>query len=1106
MYEGIAYLKTKLPWLAGVILPALLCGVGVRPASAQVLYGSVVGTVTDQSDSAVPKARATLTSKETGTSREVQTDESGRYSFVNVLPGRYDIKVSASGFKAFAVSDFDVNPNTVGRVDVKLELGQLTETISVEATAALLQTDKSDTHAEIHASEIRGLPASGYRNYEGLVNLVPGAMPTSFQNSITDTPGRALAININGGNAQTNITRIDGAASVNVWLPHHVGYVTPAEMVDTVNITTAAADAEQGMAGSSAITLITKSGTNQIHGSAFEFHDDQHLRARNFFQQAGTDKPLSIYNNFGATLGGPIRKNRLFYFLSYDGTRQRQASPGFYSVPTDDQRAGNFSAYPTVIYDPKTGNADGTGRTPFGGNIIPSNRLDQITLKLQSYFPEPNVPGGATLNNYFAAGGPILSRNYFDVKINFTASDKETVWGKYGRMWATAGGTAVFGIAGGPGLGGSDPGLGHTLIQVGTIGHTHSFSPHLLLDGVIGYERQGQAVIPNDFGTNYGLQLGIPNTNGPDPLQSGFPNIAPGSYTSFGVPNWMPVTRVEESYTHSDNLTYTRGSHELRFGFDLVRHHLNHWQPEIGNGPRGYLGFGGGPTALNGGAAPNQYNGYATFLLGLDTSSDKSLQYILSTGREWQFGWYVRDRWQVTRNLTINIGLRYEFYPLMTRAGKGIERYDPSNNQVYLGGRGNQPDNVGITVSHKLFAPRVGLAYRLGDKTVVRAGYGINFDPIPFSRPLRGWYPLVVDQAFVAPNGFAQAGTIEQGVPNATGPDLSTGVTPLPGNAAERSPWGGLIHRGYEQSWNLTVERKLPENVVMSVAYVGTHSVHLLADYDINAGSPGSGTAKLPYNILYGRTVATQMWDGYLSSNYNSLQVAVNRSFSKGLMVKAAYTYSKAIDYTDADGWASVGWNWGPVFHRNRADAGFDRTHVLQIGWLYELPFGQGKMLAKSGVAKAVLGGWQVNGVMSAYTGTPFTVSDSGSLLNAPDNSQTANQVNPVVNRIGDVGPGTRYYDPNAFASVTTAATFGSTGRNILRNPGVWNTDLNITREFPVKERLRLQFRSEFYNMPNTSHFNGPASANVASGGANFLSIRSSFGERQIRMALRLQW
>jgi hypothetical protein len=1088
--------------VTGILAFALLIA-GPHQARAQVLYGSIIGAVIDQSNAVVPNASITLVSKDAGASRSGTTDEGGRYSFVNLLPGLYDLKVTAPGFRVLNQSDLDVTPNTVTRADLKLEVGQVTETVSVEAIQALLQTDKSDTHAEIHSEQVVGLPAPGYRNYEALVNLVPGAMPTAYQNSITDTPGRALAIHINGGNSQTNITRIDGAASVNVWLPHHVGYVTPAENVDVVNITTSAADAEQGMAGSSAITLITKSGTNSIHGSAFEFHDDQHLKARNFFQAAGTAKPLSIYNNFGGTIGGPIKKNKLFYFLSYDGTRQRQASPGFYSVPTADLRSGDFSAYSTLIYDPNTGNPDGTGRTPFPGNKIPGNRLDPIALKLQSYYPAANVPGAA-LNNYFASGGPILSRNYFDAKINFNASDKEAIWGKYGRMWATSGGKAVFGVAGGTGLGGSDPGLGDTLIQVATIGHTHTFSPTLILDGVLGYERQGQKVTPNDFGTNYGLQFGIPNTNGPDPLQSGFPDIAISNYTGMGVPNWMPLHRVEESYTQSDNLTYVHGGHELRFGFDLVRHHLNHWQPEVGNGPRGYLGFTGTPTTLSGGPAANQYNAYADFLLGLDTSTDKSLQYILMTGREWQFGWYARDRWQVTRSLTINIGLRYEYYPLMTRAGKGIERYDPNTNQVFLGGRGGQPDDVGITVSHKLFAPRVGLAYRLGEKTVIRSGYGINYDPIPFSRPLRGWYPLTIDAAKVAPNGFAPAGTIEDGVPNAVGPDLSSGVVTLPGNVAERSPWGGLIHRGYEQSWNLTVERKMPENTVLSVAYVGTHSVHLLADYDINSAGPGSTVANLPYNLKYGRTVATQMWDGYLSSNYNSLQVAVNRAFSKGLMVKAAYTYSHAIDYTDDDGWASVGWNWAPMFQRNRATAGFDRAHVLQIGWLYELPFGKGKMLAQNGVPAKVLGGWQVNGVMSAYTGTPFTVSDS-TPSNAPDNSQTANQVNTVVNRPGNVGPGTYYYDPTAFASVGIVNTFGNSGRNILRNPGVWNTDLNITREFTFKERYKTQFRAEFFNFPNTSHFNGPASTSVT-GGTNFLSIRSSYGERQIRFSLRLQW
>jgi hypothetical protein len=453
----------------------------------------------------------------------------------------------------------------------------------------------------------------------------------------------------------------------------------------------------------------------------------------------------------------------------------------------------------------------------------------------------------------------------------------------------------------------------------------------------------------------------------------------------------------------------------------------------------------------------------------------------------------------------VDIGLRYELYPLMTRASTGIERYDPSNNNVYLGGRGSVPQDAGLSVSHKLFAPRIGLAYRLGEKTVLRAGYGINIDPLPFSRPLRGWYPLVINADNAAPNSFAAASTFEKGVPNVVGPDLSTGIVPLPTNISERSPYAGEIHRGYVQTWNFTLEHKLPMNVVTSVAYVGMHSVHLLADYDINAGYPGSGTANLPQAAAFGRTIATNMWDGYLSSSYNSLQVAANRSMAKGLMVKAAYTYSKAIDYTDDDGWASVGWNWAPVFQRNRAAAGFDRTHVLQMGWIYELPFGKGKMLAHEGLAAAVLGNWQVNGIISAYTGTPFTVSSPSGPLNAPDNTQTANQVKSTVARPGNVGPGQTYYDTSAFAPVTgTVPVFGTSGRNILRNPGLLNTDLDITRQFPIKERLVLQFRGEFFNFANTSHFNGVSSSSVTSG--SFMQITSATGERQIRFGLRMTW
>jgi outer membrane receptor protein involved in Fe transport len=1090
----------------------------------QVLYGSIVGLVQDPSGSAVPGAEVGLTNTGTGQTFSGVSDEAGRFTLPNLQPGTYDLKVTAKGFKPYVRERILVTANTVTRADMQLEVGAMTEQVTVQAAATELQTDKTDTHSTITASAIEQMPLPSYRNYQSLENLVPGATPTMFQNSATDTPGRALATHINGTNAQNNVTRIDGAASINVWLPHHVGYVMPEEMVEEVNIGTTSLDAEQGMAGGGAMTVVTKSGTNVLHGSLFEFHDNQHLKARNFFQAATANKPLSIFNNYGGTLGGPIIKNKLFWFFSYDATRQRQGAVGTYSVAPADIRTGNFSAYlPSsaggpctvsancaIIYDPNTGNADGTGRTPFPGNIIPSERISAASQKIQSYVPVPNQPGAQS--NFFASNVPLLDRDYADGKVNFNRNDKHMIWGRYGRMWATAGGRGVFGTAVGPSPG-SDPGIGDTVTQNMSIGHTYTFAPNLLLDGVIGYQRHNQNVTGADYGKNFGQILGIPGLNGTDIRQSGFPNIAVSGYDNTGVPNWMPLFRLEENFTTSHNITWTKGAHELRFGFDALLLRMNHWQPELSDGgPRGYFDFEPGSTGLNstGATAPNYLNAYAGFLLGMPYQVEKGLQYILMTPREWQFGWYARDRWQISRKLTLNLGLRYEFYPLMTRAGgKGIEQYNPATNIVYLGGRGNVPKDTGITVSHKLFSPRVGLAYRLTDSTVIRTGYGINYDPLPFSRPLRGFYPLTINANNIANSTWTMFQPLSAGIPDVVGPDISTGMVTLPGNASERSPYAGEIHRGYTQSWNFTVERKLPLDFVTSVAYVGTQTTHQLADYDINAGSPGSGTTGLPYYKLYGRSVPTNMWDGYLSAHYHSLQVAINKQFSHGLLIKGAYTWSKAIDMTDDDGWASVNWNWGPVFHRNRAPAGYDRTHVFQVGWVYDLPVGTGKAYVKNGVLAKVLGNWQINGLMSAYTGQPFTVTASSSSLNAPNNTQTADQVKTDVKRLAQPGPGYAWYDKSAFAAVTQQR-FGSTGRNILRGPGMWNTNLSIFKNIPVTERVRFQFRAEFYNLPNSSHFgtssggNGFASTNVTS--SNFMVVNSAFGERQIRFALRLSF
>jgi len=1071
----------------------------------QGLYGSLVGTVSDPSGAVVPSAGVTVTNVGTGQVREDKTDSSGRYNVVNLNPGTYSVAITAPGFRKEEQTNVVITPNTVSRIDVHLVVGQQSEQVNVSAEAVELQTDKADTHTEINSKAVVDLPisGSGYRNYQQLIDLTPGSMPSTFYNSQTDVPGIPLNTHINGGNGQTNVTQIDGATSVNVWLPQYSGYVVPAETVDAVNIVTSAADADQGTGGSSSITVVTKSGTNQIHGSAFEFHNDQHLNARNYFLQPGTSIPVGIYNNYGGTLGGPIKKDKLFYFASYDGTAQKESGNGLFTVPTNDQRNGNFSAYGTQLYNPFTGNADGSGRSLFAGGVIPTALISKQAIALQSYYPEPNLPG--TANNYAATEGPILDRSQYDFKVNYNRTEKHTIFVKYDFMDAKSGGNGIFGVAGGPTPSG-DPGLGKTTIQVAAIGHTYTFSPNLVLDGTLGYERLNQNVKGTDYGTNYGTTLGIPGLNGSDIRDSGFPDTSLGAYTGFGVPNWMPLFRTDETYTTSHKLTYTKGAHELKFGFDLVRHHLNHWQPELSNGgPRGFFDFNGSVTADNEPNAPatTQYNAYAQFLLGLPDNTQKGQQYIEMTGREWQIGAFVQDRWQVTPKLTVTLGLRYELFPLMTRSdGKGIESYDPTTNDVLMGGRGNVPLDAGVTVSHKLFAPRAGIAYRLNEKTVIRTGYGFNYDPLPFSRPWRGFYPLTINDSYVGANSYlpASSGSLTVGIPPVIGPDLSTGIVPLDPNAFERAPLAGELKRGSVQSWNFTVERRLPGDVVTSVGYVGQHSAHLLADYDLNAGYPGSGTTGLPLYAQFGDTQPVMNSSGYLSSEYNSLQVAFNRQFSKGLLLKGAYTWSHAIDYTDDDGWAQPGW-FGSQFQRNRATAGFNRAQVFQLGWVYELPFGKGKAyLNGGGLASKVIGGWQFSGIESCYTGQPFTVTANGTSLNAPDEEQTANQILSNVAFIGGIGPGAHYYNPNAFAAVT-AVGYGNVGRNSLVGPGTWNTNMSIVRDFAIKEQIKFQFRTEFYNLPNTSHFNPPDS-NVND--STFMQVTSSNGERNIRFGARV--
>src|SRR5438445_2953409 len=442
----------------------------------------------------------------------------------------------------------------------------------------------------------------------------------------------------------------------------------------------------------------------------------------------------------------------------------------------------------------------------------------------------------------------------------------------------------------------------------------------------------------------------------------------------------------------------------------------------------------------------------------------------------------------------------------MTRDGAfKFDRYDFTTGNVLLGGIGSNPDHLGVTTSKKLFAPRVGFAYQINNGTVVRAGFGISVDPLPLARPLRGFYPLTVGSNFAGVNSFVPAGSfsplaaplptgaVPVGIPSVCCPDISSGIVPLPPQALERTVGPGELKRGYIESWNLMVERKLPAKFLVSAGYVGTQTVHQFGDLNINSSLPGTGQLGQPLNCktadfttnpptcvvpAFGRTTDTLLFQGWLSANYHSLQAAITRQFSKGLMVKGAYTYSKAINWTDDDGWAGLDWNDPNILRRNRAQAGFNTPQIFQLAYVYELPLGKGKQWANGGGATTkILSGWQTSGIFSAVSGQPFGLTASGASLNAVGQTQTPDLVGPVK-RLGGVGLGQHFYDPAAFAAVTRPGSgpnpYGTVGRNPLLGPGAVNLDFSLSRNVNITERLGLKFSVTAANLFNSPHFNNP--------------------------------
>jgi outer membrane receptor protein involved in Fe transport len=1072
---------TKTVFSIAISLSLLLL-VGL-PSQGQVLYGSIVGAVVDQGKSAVPDANVRVVSSGTSQVRETTTDASGLFSFPSLAGGVYEVTVTKPGFQTFAVRGLTVNADATVRVNAVLDVGRLEQTVEVSAQAATLQADSAEVRSEIGAKSLEAVPVPLGRNYQNLLVTVPGVMPPANQHSVAANPARGLTFSVNGTSRNSNDVRIDGALANNVWLPHVTAYVPSLDSIEAVSIVTASADAQQGLAGGSAVNVQIKSGTNDIHGSLFEFHSDNALKAKPFFQPVGQGKPKYINNQFGGSIGGPIKHNKLFYFASWEGTYERQTGTTFATVPTAAIRSGDMSGSSGLIYDPLTGNPDGSGRAPFANKQVPQARLDPIVQKLVAATPLPNI-SNLLSSNYYASGPYAVNRSKLDGKVNWIATDKLNVSGRMGWLHYTMNDPPVFGDNGGPPVStaGGRAGRAFGDVYSTTYSAVYVVSPAFLVDSYFGWTQSNSNHDSVRLGTNIGLDvLGIPGTNGSNPLYSGWPDFQVSSYSDLGTPTGSSPLRYGDSqFEYVANGSWTKSGHNLRFGIDISHFSLNHFEAPSS---AGVFTFNGGAAALRG-QSTNQYNSYAQFLLGLaSTTQTEALPFDNNqlTSRQVSYSLYAQDSWQATHKLTVALGVRWDFFPMGARASRGMERYNFDTNQMSICGVAQVPTDCGYKIEQRNFSPRLGIAYRPTSTFVIRAGYGINYDPYPlaFVRDMITNYPndllLTVNPA----NANQYASRLQDGIPRIAVPDISSGLIPVPVTYAVRSLPQNSV-RGYIQSWNFSLQKQLPGGFLAQAAYVGSHQVHITQRFDLNAGQVlGAGTAGQPYSSKFGRTTATELLTPVGDNHYSSLQSTLQRRFSQGYQINLSYTLSKAIgiccdELSDAPPNIQI----PQYFKLNRALMPFDRTHVFTATVVAELPFGRKKHWLSSGPLSVLAGGWQLNSLITAYSGSPFSVTASNASLNAPGNTQRANQVKPEVQILGGIGPNQPYFDPLAFAPVTTAS-FGNSGYDSLRGPGALNTDAGLFRNFQITERWRAEFRAEALNLTNTPHFANPSGTGV---------------------------
>ena len=1074
---------------------------------AQRDTGAITGTVRDPSSAVVPGVAVTVTNSQTNVAFRTTTGESGTFVAPALRAGEYSITSELSGFKKEVVTGIVLQVNQVAVVDLTLQVGSVSEVTEVVAAAPLLQTQNVTLGDVVAEKQVKELPLNG-RNFVQLLTLTAGATPgisrtAQASGSSLSSVRAPSAVQING---QTNLSTnylLDGIDNMEASIGGLIIF-PPIDAIQEFKVQTASSDAEFGSTGGGQVNVTLKSGTNEIHGNVFHYFRNDQLDAKNFFDNPRAPIPPFKLNQFGFTLGGPVRKNRAFLFGDYEGSRIRQGQTFVQSVPTPLMRTGDLTELGRGMFDPLTYNAAANTRQPFAGNRLPASRTSQAALNLMELqYPLPDRSGAS--NNFVYTPVRPSNQDAFDIRLDHLVTTKDNFFLRYSFSDFDAGLTiSPRPVLANPRFGVDRPrDTDPTTVRnhFVALSDAHTFRSNLINETRVGYTRFDQASTNRLQDLPIAERVGIRNLNRADlPFTGGLPQVAVSGFATIGEITFLPYFNAINTLQYIDNLTWVKGRHTLKAGGDIRRRQFNYFQPPTQRGSFSFTGvYSNNPVTPGSTGA-----GLADFLLGLPATSSQEAKLNSLTGqRSVEASWYLVDTWQLSSRLALNLGLRYEVTTPRSEVADRQSNFDLGvPGGAFRVASANGPYGRAMKATDKNdFAPRLGISYRVGSKAVLRTSYGIFYDITGTNRFQGTIFALIQNPPFTSGQNIVNSATqptnrLEDGFPPLTPVPVANGLVrpdAVPGFTFAGRWQDPTSRTTYVQQWHFTLERELGRNLVVDATYVGSKTTKFFVNLGVNDPRPGPG-AVAPRRPFPGfANINGQANAG--SASYNALQLTAKKRYSSGLNFLANYTWAKTLG--DFAGEGSKAQNF---YDRSteRGRLNWDLRHRFVLSANYELPFGKGNKL---------LGGWSLGGIVNLYSGEAATAG----LATAVANTGLGSRADVVPNctlRLSTRTPD-RWFNTGCF---TTPAnfTYGNAGVGTVDGPGTKQFDLSLLKNTRVDERRYVQLRAEFFNAFNTPQFNIPNTTFGAGGFATIsgagVPVTFSRVSRQIQLALKFFW